>query len=186
MNGLAALDAGADAGLLNPKLKGDGAAPPTDPTALLAALDAGAVAPPVKEQELPKVLVVAGAGPEELAPKLKTGAAAPPIDPTTPVEEGALLKEPVVTEAGPDELKPAPKTGAVAPPVDPTALIVEEEELAPKLNKLEVVKLLEPPALPFETAVGFTPNKLDADPLLEATTPVSDEEADGLKPKGTT
>lgn len=149
----------------------EGAAPPVDPTAL------------VKEGELPKELVI-DAEPEELTPKLKTGVAAAAVDPTALVEERALPKEPVVTEAEPEELKPAPKTGAVAPPVDPTALIEEdEEELKPKLNTLGV---LEPPVLPLETAVEFTPNKLDVGPLLEATAPASDEVAEELKPKGTT
>lgn len=111
-----------DAGLLDPKLKVEGATPLPDPTAL------------VEEEELLKEVVITEAEPEELAPKLKTGAAAPPLDPAAPkpkVGEGELLKELVVTEAEPEELK----IGAI----DPTALIEEEDEFKPKLNTLGVV-----------------------------------------------
>lgn len=136
-------------------------------------------APLLKELAALEIEAEAGA----LNPKLKTEGAAPPVDPPALVEEEELLKKLVVTVAEPEELAPKLKPEAEAPPVDPIALVEEEEELKPKLNTLGVVKLLELPALPSETGEGFALNKLDVGPLLETTAPVSDDEAEELRPK---
>lgn len=155
-------------------------------TELIAEDEAEELPPNLNTPEAPLLKELAALDNEaeagELNPKLKTGAA-PPVDPPALVEEEELPKKLVVTGAEPEEFAPKLTPEAEVPPVDPTALIEEEEELKPKLNKLGVVKLLEPPALPSKTEEGIALNKLDVGPLLETTAPPSDEEAEELRPK---
>lgn len=97
--------------------------------------------------------------------------------------EVPLLKV-LVAEAEAEDLPPKPNIAGVAPVVDPTALVEEEEGLRPKLNMPGVAVLLELTALPSATAEALTPKTtaLDVGPLLGTTAPVSDEEAEKLKP----